>query len=118
MDNLSKVKPTSSGKSKIEFDLPTIYSLKEFGVISFPPEDRKFFPGYKVPFTLETDIGEIETWIASGTKFSQVGDPNEGKYFSKGLKPWVRHHSTALRDGTTIIIERVSTGRYRLTFKP
>lgn len=107
----------SSSISRIEFDLSTVHTLKEHGVISFPPEDRRFFPGYKVPFTLETDLGEIETWIASGTQYSKVGDPDEGKYFSKGVKPWVRHHSNEIQVGTTIIIEKSSPTRYRLSFR-
>ena len=97
--------------------MSAVYTLKEFGVISFPPEKRRFFPGYKVPFILETDVGQVETWIASGTKFSQVGDPDEGKYFSKGLKPWVKHHANELHDGATIVIEKIDSDRYRLNFR-
>jgi len=54
--------------------------------------NRQFFPGYKVPFTLETDISTIETYMSSAPGGTQVGDPNRGNYFQANLAEWYRRH--------------------------
>jgi len=107
-----------SSTKKIEFPLNRAHTLREYGVITFPPEHRRFFPGYKVSFILQTDLEDIETRISSGSKYSRVGDPAEGKYISGGLKPWVRNHYNEIQDGAVIVIENIEPGRiYRLSLK-
>ena len=58
----------------------------------YPGDKRQLFPGYKIPFTLVTDIGEIQTQISSAPGGTKVGDPNAGAYFQKNLAKWYRKH--------------------------
>ena len=57
-----------------------------------PKDKRSFFPGYRVPFMLETDIGAIQTYVSSAPAGTQVGDPNAGVYFQAKLAEWYRRH--------------------------
>ena len=41
---------------------------RKHGYLPLSKKDRRFFPGYKIPFVLETDIGEIRTQVAGGYK--------------------------------------------------
>jgi len=79
---------------------------------------RRFFPGYKIPFILETDIGDVEVKVTSGKKGDQVGDPIAGKYIQgKGLRTWYNKHQE-LETGDTLVIERTDKEkRYRLSTK-
>ncbi|MBC8466705.1 MAG: hypothetical protein H8D55_02590 [Deltaproteobacteria bacterium] len=107
----------ASGKM-IQFRVTATHTLRSYSVITFPPEHRRFFPGYKIPFILQTDMGDIETQVASGTSRSEIGDPDEGKYFSKNLKPWVRGHLNEIEEGGLVTIESVEPGQiYRLSVK-
>ena len=71
----------SEGIQKIEVTLPP--SAIKYTLIDIPKRYRRLFPGYKVPFVLETNIGEIETYIVGGYKTDKVGDLDAGTYFSK-----------------------------------
>ena len=53
---------------------------------------RRFFPGYKVNFILQTDIGNITSSVVSAAQRPQIGDPHAGNYISGGLKPWYDKH--------------------------
>lgn len=102
---------------RIEIQLHTIHTPKRYGLIPVRNEVRRFFPGYKVPFLLETDIGEIETQVTSAPQGTQIGNPNAGNYIQGGLKPWYKQHHS-LSDGSTLIIEAIEKGkRYRLSIK-
>lgn len=101
---------------RIQFGITAIHTLRAYNVITFPPGHRRFFPGYKIPFIFQTDIGEIETHVSSGTQKAQQGDPDEGKYIARNLKPWIRRHFKEIEAGNLITIESIEPGRtYRLS---
>lgn len=103
-------KPTN----KIEIILYNLYTPKRYALIPIPKKYRSFFPGYKVPFTLETDIGEIRTKVTSAPKGTEYGDPDAGNYIQGGLKPWYNKHRD-LKEGDKLIIEMLEPKKkYRL----
>lgn len=71
---------------------------KKVGGIYVPKAYRDLFPPYKKSFTLQTEIGDIKSWISSKSK----GYPN-GCYIIKGLSPWFKKHQLTPDD--SLIIE-------------
>jgi len=107
-----------SAKSKsgdsIQVSLNKIHTPRTYSLIPFPKEARLFFPGYKVPFIIETDAGNIETHVTSAPKGTVLGDPQAGTYVQGGLKIWYDHH-LELSDGAILKITCIDPGRrYRL----
>jgi len=101
-------------KRRIEIILTSIHTPRKFALINLPKEHRSFFPGYKIPFILETDIGEIQTKVTSAPKGTEYGDPKAGNYILGGLKPWYGKHSD-LKEEDKLIIEVIEPKkRYRL----
>jgi hypothetical protein len=89
---------------------------KKYKLIYVYTRVRGFFPGFKVPFSLETDVGTITTHIAAGRKNVSIGDPNAGWYFSKSLRQWYNRHSE-LKVGDILIIAKLGEKRYKLDIK-
>lgn len=86
----------------------------KYRVFTIPKSNRLFFPGFRVPFTLETDIGEIQTYMISAREGTKMGDPNEGKYFQSGLAEWYRRHPE-IKVGDRVLIGVVEPmKRYKL----
>ncbi len=108
-------------KSWIRGDkLPTIEitvrnpSFIKFHLFVIPKSERSFFPGYKVPFKLETDVGEIETYVTSDKEGTQIGDPHGGTYIQAKLAGWYRQHPT-VKVGDKVVFEVIEPmKRYRL----
>jgi hypothetical protein len=85
-----------------------------FHLFFIPKPSRRFFPGYKVPFKLGTDIGEIETHVSSAPAGTPVGDPNAGTYIQANLVEWYRRHPE-IKIGDKVVFEAVEPmKRYRL----
>jgi len=104
-------------KKRIEITLRNIYTPTRYALIPLPKEYRDFFPGYKTPFILVTDIGEIRTKVTSARKGTEYGDPEAGNYIYGGLRPWYDKHND-LKEGDELIIEMVEPKkRYRLKVK-
>jgi len=100
---------------RIEIVLKKVHTPITYGLIPLRRECRSFFPGYKVKFVLETDIGEIETQVTSNKGETRIGDPEKGSYIQGGLKPWYNRHGE-LREGNKLIIEAIEPKkRYRLS---
>ena len=77
---------------------------------------RYFFPGYRVPFKIETDIGEIHTYVTSARDGTPIGS-NAGNYIAKGFSKWYKNH-TELQPGDVIIFEALDPGkRYKMYIK-
>lgn len=101
-------------REKVEVQLRSLHTPKRFALIPLLKENRHFFPGYKIDFTLETDIGPITTRVTSAPQGTQMGDPNAGAYIQGGLRSWYDKHSE-LKDGSTLVIEEIDPKkRYRL----
>jgi hypothetical protein len=101
------VTPTPFGDNvEIEIRNP---SFIKFYLFVIPKNNRPFFPGYKILFTLETDIGEISTWVTS-----RVKNAPEGQYIQGNLAEWYKKHPT-IKVGDKVrftVIEPMK--RYRL----
>ncbi|RLI77126.1 hypothetical protein DRP05_11090 [Archaeoglobales archaeon] len=105
-----------SGKDMIEIEIRGESYIK-YGAIPIPAEYRDLFPGYKEKFVLETDVGEIVTYVTSGSRNTKVGDPEGGRYIKKGLNKWFEAHKE-LKPGSKVIIEVLELKkRYRLKVK-
>jgi hypothetical protein len=75
---------------------------------------RSLFPGYRVPFVLETDKGELTTHVSSAPKGSAYGDRKQGTIISN-IRQWYLGHPE-LRAGSKILIEAIEPFmRYRLS---
>jgi len=104
------------GKTRVEITLRGIGARKYalIPITQISKGHRSFFPGYKEPFTLMTDIGEIRTKVTSAPKGTAYGDPQAGNYIQGGLKPWWRRHSD-LKEGDRLVIEELEPKKkYRL----
>lgn len=89
-------------------------SFIKFHLFYIPKPMRRFFPGYKIPFNLETDIGEIETYVASAKVGTQVGDLDAGVFIQANLAEWYRRHQT-IKVGDKVIFDAIEPmKRYRL----
>jgi len=107
-------KVSNEGKV-VEIELNNLYSPRRWALIPVPREKRRFFPGYKVYFDLETDTQAIKTRVTSAPNGTPVGDPNGGKYIQGGLRPWYNSHSE-LKPGDRFRFEALEPGkRYRLS---
>jgi hypothetical protein len=105
-------------KRVIEIELANLHSPRKWALIPVPRETRRFFPGYKAYFDLETDTQLIRTRVTSAPKGTPVGDPNGGSYIQGGLRPWYNSHSGLKRDDK-LRFEALEPGkRYRLSVVP
>ena len=113
----------------IELELPRANrdepSWRRYGIILFPRENRAFFPGYKQPFTFETNDGEVEAWVtAASSSDIMVGDANAGAYICSprpsirdsnkmSVTMWYRRHQE-LEPGDVLRIRHLNDRLYRL----
>ena len=97
------------GLNKIEIELTDglgIQSWKRYGLIPVRNQHTDFFKGgYKQPFILRTDIGDIKTQLVSAPKGTKKGT-YAGNYITQGIQPWFRAHSE-LQVGDFLIIEKL-----------
>lgn len=94
---------------------------RKFHLIPCPKQFRHLFPGYNLPFVLETDIGEISAKVTSAPGGTREGDPNAGTYIKSvvrnGLTLWYNKHDD-LKLGDKILIEVIEPQkRYTLSIK-
>jgi hypothetical protein len=66
---------------------------------------RPAFPGYKVPFTLKTNIGDLQCQVTGDFYGSEVGSARAGRYFAGGLKPWFEHNK--VKPGDRVVISSI-----------
>jgi hypothetical protein len=104
----------SNEEKIIEIKPSTLYSSRKWALIPVPRAKRRFFPGYKVYFDLETDNQTIKTRVTAAPKGTPVGDPNGGNYIMGGLRSWYNNHPD-LKTGDKFRFEILELGkRYRL----
>lgn len=103
-----------AGKGIENLEIELSKSSCKYGLIDVPKRFRRVFPGYKVPFILETNAGEIETYIVGASSLDREGDPDAGTFFTKGLTRWYKKN-TDLRPGDKVVIEVIEPKRrYKL----
>jgi len=90
------------------------YAIK-YGLIPVAHSNRRFFPGYRVPFSLVTDAETFTVKVSSGNKDTPEGDPDGGDYITGGLKKLYRA-SPAVKNGDIFRVEVLELGkRYKLS---
>ena len=106
--------------ASIEVILSRGVTWRRYHLIYFGTRNRPFFPGYKIPFQMETDEGNITTWVASTTKggkrggTEKVGDAEAGMYIQRNMKPWFDAHPE-LKAGDRLLITVIEPmKKYRL----
>jgi hypothetical protein len=67
-------------------------SPRTYAYFPLPKNRRRFFPGYKVEFILETDIGDIKTRVSGARAGTPIGDPDGGVTVQGGLREWYNKH--------------------------
>jgi len=98
-------------KLEIPITSPTNFKSHLFII---PRKQRSFFPGYKIPFTLETDLGELITHVSSDKAGTEIGDMKAGIYIQSKLADWYRKHPT-LRIGDKVVFSILEPmKKYRL----
>ena len=99
----------------VEIHMPNIHTPRTWALIPLSRDKRGFFPGYKVYFELETDLGAVTTRVTSAPKGTPVGDPKAGGYIQGGLRSWYDGHP-GVQDGARVRIEAIEPGkRYKLS---
>ena len=102
----------------VDIEIKSPHTSQNFHLIPVPKRIRRFFPGYKLPFLLETDLGEIKTHVTSAPQGTRIGDPDKGAYIQTRLKNWFDTHRTEITNGTILRINAFEPGkRYRLSIK-
>ena len=100
----------------VDIEIRNPYTPQQWALIPIPKRKRRFFPGYKLPFVLETDLGEIRTHVTSAPRGTRTGDPDGGAYIQSGLRKWFDAHQAQLANGATLHIEASEPGkRYKLS---
>lgn len=103
--------PGPEGSLEVTLSQPTCMKFHLFFILK---EKRGFFPGYKIPFYMETDTGTYETWVSSAPKGTEKGDPAAGVYVQRNLAAWFRAHPE-LKVGSKLRVEALEPmQRYRL----
>jgi hypothetical protein len=110
---LTPSQPPPSPNDELEITVQNPSFIK-FHLFYIPNGRRGFFPGYKIPFKIETDIGEVETYVSSAPLGTQVGDPEAGKFIQSKLAEWYRRHPN-IKVGDKVVFTAIEPmKRYRL----
>lgn len=101
------MKKSSLNKERIEIPIKSLNPMK-YHLIPIR-NHRSHFPGYKVPFTFETDIGNIQAHVTSAeSKGVKKGTSNVGRYIKsprkERLNEWFEKHDE-LKIGDNFIID-------------
>jgi len=100
-------------RQRIEIAI-TSPSFRNYNLFYLSREKRGFFPGYKIPFTIETDIGDFQTKVTAAPKGTLIGDPKGGTYIQGNLTNWYSSHSEIKVGDKIAFIEIEPKKRYRL----
>ena len=89
-------------QKKVEVELtPACFKYHLFNIRK---DFRAIFPGYREPFILETDVGEIKTYVCGAPAGTKIGDPEKGAYIQSGLQKFFKAHPE-LKEGDKLTIE-------------
>ncbi len=90
------------------------YAIR-YGVIKVARNIRSFFPGFRVPFLLETDAGTYKVKVSSGHKGAPKGALDIGEAITGGLKT-LYNQVPPIKAGDVLRLEELERGkRYKLT---
>jgi hypothetical protein len=87
-------------------------------VLPCSAEFRHLFPGYKVKFELETDIGKIMAHVTSESKSKEAkyGDAARGRYIA-GVRKWYDSHPELKRGSVLVLSVIEPQKKYSLSIK-
>ncbi|MBK8945457.1 MAG: hypothetical protein IPM32_09340 [Ignavibacteriae bacterium] len=106
LDNFHKV---------LYIELKKIHTPRKFALIPLSIENRKYFPGYKQDFYLDTETGRLIVHVTSGNDGDILGDREAGNYIVGKLQDWFRFHKK-LKDGSILRIDIIEREKlYRLS---
>lgn len=112
--SLDQPSPPKVTGTILEILLSRDYIIK-YGLIPVSRSNRRFFPGFKVPFYLETAIGTLTVKVTSGNKDTPNGDPDAGDYITGGLKKLYKAN-LPVKSGDVLHFEILEAGKhYRLS---
>ena len=115
LDNATNSGANDYQEKIMEITLKHPDTSRRYALIQLPKDKRRFFPGFKVYFNLETDIGTVETRVTSAPKGTPIGDPVGGAYIQGNLRHWFEQHSD-LEPGDKLHFEVIEPEkRYRLS---
>ena len=90
-------------------------SFGRFHRLRIPDGRRTFFPGFKIPFKIESGMGEIETNVSSARSGTQIGDRASGRYIEVNLTDWLKKNPGTNVGDTVVLVAIEPLKRYRLT---
>lgn len=80
-------------------------SWRKYRLIPVTQKVRQFFPGYKIPFEVDSDTGTFDAYVSSAGKHTFAGDKTAGGYLKgSGLTRWFDDHPE-LESGDIILFE-------------
>ena len=110
-------KRTETTEKAIEIEPKNMDASRSYHYIPVPKAKRRFFPGYKVAFDLETDSGVVRTYVTSAPKGTPYGDTDGGNYIQSKLADWFTNHRE-IRTGDRLRFECLEPGkRYKLSIR-
>ena len=111
--DLGSLGPSSAPDQAVDIEL-TSGSLRH-GYFNLASEVRRFFPGYKIPFTLRDGNREFPVHVTSGVAGTKPGDPEQGIQIVGGLQEFFgRHHA---KPGDKVRITAMQPGKtYNISF--
>ena len=62
----------------VDIELGNMRGREEYHLIPIKKRTRRFFPGYKLEFERQTDLGSVNTHVTSAPKGTRNGDPDQG----------------------------------------
>lgn len=94
-------------------------SFLRYNLIGMRQSYRGLFPGYRVPFDLETDVGTFRAKVTGAPQGTPHGDVNAGTQIKSvgvgDLTYWYSHHPEVV-EGSILLIEVLEPMvRYRLS---
>ena len=108
---------TEMKEKTLEIRVNNIDAKRAYALIPVPKSKRRFFPGFKESFLLETDVQTVETRVTSAPAGTPVGDRDAGAYIQGNLRHWYEKHPE-LQSGDIFRFEMLESGkRYRLAVR-
>lgn len=122
---IAVTEPAPEKSARIEIRLPYPRTLegepswKKYRLVPISQKIRHLFPGYKIPFEVDSDIGTFDAYVSSAVKSTFTGDKSAGSYLKgSGLTRWFDYHPE-LKPGDVVVFEiQENTKKYKLSLRP
>ncbi len=89
-------------------------SPMDYNLIPVNKTIRDLFPGYKINFVIETDVGQFVCRVTGARRSVPIGDDKGGAYIQGGLKLWYLRHKE-VKVGSSLRVRVIKPNQiYRL----